>query len=193
MRGGPLCPRSRSRNNHNFLPSQSQTAQRALGCIVGQADAAIGEEALDGRLARNQVVHRLGDGGMAAVVVAALSALSRAKFLPALWHRSLRQSDQSSRSGFEAHRTADLKPIPRFTLHRMPSWQNKREQPLQMMFEAAPSGLALLLRGVAPCPLSGPVTLIRERRRAQIHTSRRAPAERNINRTRLPPRRSAKG
>ncbi len=46
---------------------------------------------------------------VAAVAVAALSALSRAKFLPALWHRSFRQSNQSSRSGLEAHRTEDLK------------------------------------------------------------------------------------
>ena len=62
--GSPLAATLRA-GEEPGASSQSDTAQGALGGIVGKADAAVGKEAGERLPAREHVVHGLGDVGMA--------------------------------------------------------------------------------------------------------------------------------
>ena len=58
------APRSESANSDDFLP-RATPAQRALGGVVRETDPAVMEESGEGSPAREHVVDRLGNRGMA--------------------------------------------------------------------------------------------------------------------------------
>ena len=64
MTAARSAPRSRA-GEQPRLPAESETAQSPFGGIVGQANPSVFEEAGEGRPARQHVVERLGDRGVA--------------------------------------------------------------------------------------------------------------------------------
>ena len=61
---GPHAPAVGAGEEPRFA-SETDAAQRPLGGVVGEADAAVVEEAREAAPALEHVIHRLGDGGMA--------------------------------------------------------------------------------------------------------------------------------